>query len=126
MYDHSQTPFQPSSTTYDEKRRRYLVWNNIGSITCMEDHSNNRIEIRFTNVNGKNRNEAFPDNFNFTMAALSYEGAVFASDPEESEEGGGYCRLVAVVNLLSFVRNIDMSVLLSKSRPIPIPIPLLI
>ena len=32
---------------------------------------------------GGNKNEAFPDRSSFTMAALSYEGAFFASDPDE-------------------------------------------
>jgi hypothetical protein len=77
-----QPPFQPSSTTYDEKRRRFMVWNSIGNITCSDLGINNRIEIRFTSTD-RNKPEAFNDNFGFTMAALSYEGAVFASDPEE-------------------------------------------
>ena len=80
-----QPPFQPSSTTYDEKRRRFMVWNSIGNITCSDLGINNRIEIRFTSTD-RNKPEAFNDNFGFTMAALSYEGAVFASDPEEDFE----------------------------------------
>ena len=81
-----QSPFQPSSTTYDEKRRRFLVWNSIGNITCSDLSMNNRIEIRFTDSN-RNKPEAFNDSFGFTMASLSYEGAIFASDPEEDYEG---------------------------------------
>ena len=78
--------FQPSSTTFDEKKRRFLVWNSIGNITCSNLGINNRIEIRFTSSE-RNKPEAFNDNFGFTMASLSYEGAIFASDPEDDLEG---------------------------------------
>jgi hypothetical protein len=78
--------FQPSSTTFDEKKRRFLVWNSIGNITCSDLGINNRIEIRFTSSD-RNKPEAFNDNFGFTMASLSYEGAIFASDPEDDLEG---------------------------------------
>ena len=61
------------------------MWNSIGNITCSDLGINNRIEIRFTSTD-RNKPEAFNDNFGFTMAALSYEGAVFASDPEEDPE----------------------------------------
>lgn len=81
-----QKAFQPSSTKFDEKNRKYLVWNSIGSITLREDSLDSRIEIRFANSNGTNRHEAFSDRTGFTMASLSYEGAVFASDPEEIDE----------------------------------------
>lgn len=78
--------FQPSSTSFDEKKRRFLVWNSIGNITCSDLGINNRIEIRFTSSD-RNKPEAFNDNFGFTMASLSYEGAIFASDPEDDLEG---------------------------------------
>eukprot|EP01038_Epipyxis_sp_PR26KG_P010497 gene10497-14108_t len=77
-----QPPFQPSSTTNDEKKRRYLVWNSIGSIVSREEPLENRIEIKFQNAMGNNKPEAFPDRIGFTMASLSYEGAVFASESE--------------------------------------------
>ena len=77
-----QASFQPACTTFDEKRKRYMVWNSIGNITCMEMGINNRIEIRFTNTQ-RNKSDAFNDNLNFTMAALSYEGALFSAEPEE-------------------------------------------
>lgn len=84
-----QAAFQPSSTKFDEKRRRYLVWNKVGSIVLREETVENRIEIRFNNTGGSNRNESFPDRAGFTMAALSYEGAVFATDPEPIDEPKG-------------------------------------
>lgn len=76
----------PSSSPFDEKRRRYLVWNDIGNITLREEALENRIEIRFTDlVNGKN--ETISDRNGFVMASLSMDGAAFATDlPEESEE----------------------------------------
>ena len=56
-----QAPFQPAATTFDEKRRRYLVWNAVGSIICTEySHTNSRIEIRFANVGGKNKQVGDP------------------------------------------------------------------
>ncbi len=81
-----QAPFQPSSTKFDEKRRRYLVWNTIGSIVLREETLENRVEISFANTAGANRNESFPDRDGFTMGAMSREGAVFASPPEPSED----------------------------------------
>jgi hypothetical protein len=77
---------QVASTKFDELRRRYMVWNSVGNITCREEAVSNRIEIRFANVNGRNKQEAFPDNYGFTMAALSYDGAVFATDSTEEIE----------------------------------------
>ena len=79
-------PFQPSSTVYDDKGRRYLVWNAVGNIITREDGINNRIEIKFANIDGPNKPEAFPDNYGFTMAALSYEGAFFATSMPPSDE----------------------------------------
>ena len=81
-----QAPFQPSSTTYDEKKRRFLVWNSIGNITCSHHGMNNRIEIQFTNSN-TNKSVVFSDSFGFSMASLSHQGAIFASNPEEDSEG---------------------------------------
>lgn len=72
---------QLASTRPDEKQRRYLVWNNVGNITSREESASNRVEIRFANTGGRFKNEVFPDHFGFTMASLSTEGAVFASDP---------------------------------------------
>jgi len=64
-----------------------MVWNSVGSIVSTEYSATNcRIEIRFSNVGGRNKQTAFQDNMGFTMAALSYEGAVFATDPEEEDE----------------------------------------
>jgi hypothetical protein len=79
-----QSPFQPSSTTNDDKNRRYLVWNSIGNITLREERElrQNRVEIRFADTMGRNKQEAFADTNDFVMAALSHEGAIFATPLE--------------------------------------------
>ena len=82
-------PIHPSSTVLDDKGRRYLVWNSVGNITARHDPkdvTDNRYEIKFSNAMGKNRQEAFNDNYVFTMASLAFEGAIFASDPEVPDE----------------------------------------
>jgi len=83
-----QEPFQPGSTTNDDKYRRYLVWNSIGSITLREEHEQgqNRIEIRFADVNGRNKQEAFADTDGYIMAALSHEGAIFATAMGDADD----------------------------------------
>lgn len=59
------------------------MWNAIGSIISREESLSSRIEIKFANVDGVNKPEAFNDNYNFTMASLSNEGAFFANQPEQ-------------------------------------------
>ena len=82
-----QSPFQPSSTTCDDKGRRYLVWNCVGNITTRDEGSlNQRIEIKFSNTAGNNKPDSFPDNYGFQIAALSYEGAFFANCPNIEDE----------------------------------------
>lgn len=80
-----QPAFQPSATAPDDKKRRYLVWNHVGTVVSREESLNSRIEIKFSNSAGSNKQEAFTDLYGFTKAALSYEGAFFANDPEEPE-----------------------------------------
>ena len=83
-----QKSFQPSSTKEDEKQRRYLVWNSVGQITSRNEGAESRVEIKFANQSGSNRNEVLVDRSGFIMAALSYEGAVFATamevDPDKN------------------------------------------
>ncbi len=83
-----QEPFQSSSTQPDDKHRRYLVWNSIGNITLREeaDINQNRIEIRFADTQGRNKQEAFADTDGFVMAALGKEGAIFATPLEPVED----------------------------------------
>ena len=77
-----QPPFQPSSTKFDEKNRRYLVWNYVGNIFLRDEETSNRIEVRFANTSGRNKNDAFTDNYGFVMASLAYEGAIYATEAE--------------------------------------------
>ena len=78
-------PIEPSSTAFDEKRRRYMVWNLVGSIVCREEDSGNRMEIKFADISGSNKNFSFVDSEDFKIASLSYEGAFFANQPEDPE-----------------------------------------
>lgn len=79
-----QKPFQPAETRWDEKSRRYMVWNHVGSVTNYEEAGGNRIEVRFTN-HESGKPEVFSDIVGYTRAALAFEGAFFASDAEEPE-----------------------------------------
>lgn len=83
-----QSPFQSSSTTYDERRRRYLVWNSVGSIITRDEDIGNRIEIKFadTSSGSFHKNEHFNDNYGFELGDLSSHGAIFATLPEEQIE----------------------------------------
>jgi uncharacterized membrane protein YgcG len=83
-----QAPFQSSSTTYDERRRRYLVWNSVGSMITRDEDIGNRIEIKFAdNSSGSyHKNEHFNDNYGFELGDLSAHGALFATLPEEQIE----------------------------------------
>lgn len=78
-------PIEPASTPFDEKGRRYMFWNLVGNIVCREEDSGNRIEIKFADISGKNKNFNFVDSEDFKLAALSYEGALFANQPEDPE-----------------------------------------
>lgn len=81
-----QRSFQPSSTAFDERDRRYMVWNHVGSIVLRKESIGNRIEFRFTNTGGSNRNESIVDHLGYVMGSLAFEGAVFASEPEVDED----------------------------------------
>jgi hypothetical protein len=89
----SSVPYHPvvhsSSTPFDDKRRRYLVWNDIGNITIREESLENRIEIRFTDMK-YGKNEIIPDHSGFILASLGYDGAAFVTaaltDDDEEEE----------------------------------------
>jgi hypothetical protein len=93
-------PFQPSSTFPNNKHSQqneisssrsrlwhYFVWNSVGSITCLNEDTNNRIEISFSDVNGPNKAVSFDDTDMFTRASLSMYGAAFTSDIQKGEGG---------------------------------------
>ena len=81
-----QRSFQPSSTAFDERDRRYLVWNHVGSIVLRKENIGNRIEFRFANTGGSNRNDSIVDHHGYVLGSLAFEGAVFASEPEVDED----------------------------------------
>jgi Minichromosome loss protein, Mcl1, middle region len=79
-----QLPFVPGSTTWkggDSRgrgARRYLQWNTVGSIVSRLDGEIRTISIEFINTQ-MHRPITFTDDYNFSIAALSESGAVFAS-----------------------------------------------
>mmetsp|Transcript_52005 Transcript_52005/g.125459 ORF Transcript_52005/g.125459 Transcript_52005/m.125459 type:complete len:1141 (+) Transcript_52005:91-3513(+) len=80
-----QAPFSPSATPLS-LLRRYLCWNNIGSITVHQgDDRNSTIDIQFTDVNS-HRPISFTDNSNFIIGSLGEDGAIFASDLKSDDD----------------------------------------
>jgi WD40 repeat protein len=83
----SQPAFCPSSTPLD-LTRRFLCWNNVGSITLLrgDDVLNNRntVDITFTD-SGMRRPISFTDNINFIVGSLGEDGGIFASDLQEDD-----------------------------------------
>lgn len=80
----------------------YLVWNSVGSITCLNEDTNNRIEISFSDVQGPNKAITFEETDMFTRAALSEYGAVFASEPSDGDIIDAKDRVAAVVLYKAF------------------------
>ena len=78
-----QPAFMPSTTIFDERRRRYLVWNNVGTIiNTHRDDGASHVEINIKhNNNTLQHKEDFHDLDRFSMASLSNEGAIFATSP---------------------------------------------
>ena len=89
-YQHKKTTNDASEDDEDDVaavRRQwvYLVWNAVGSITCLNESTNNRIEISFSDVQGPNKAISFEDTDMFTRGALSEYGAAFTSDISEED-----------------------------------------
>ena len=57
----------------------------MGAITCLNEDTNNRIEISFSDVHGPNKAVTFEETDMFSRAALSEYGAAFTSDVGGSE-----------------------------------------
>ena len=66
-----QRAFQPGSSE-PEKKRRFLVYNRIGTIVSREEAAKTSIEIEFHDLN-LHKPVKFTDHNNITMAALSKE-----------------------------------------------------
>ncbi|CAM9719765.1 unnamed protein product, partial [Phaeothamnion confervicola] len=84
----------PASTPIGA-RRRYLCWNNHGSITSIDEGTHNVVEI-LPSDRQNGRTSRFQDTWGFMVGALSPAGAVFASpgevDKDEARDdmdGGG-------------------------------------
>jgi hypothetical protein len=73
---------QPSSTMWNQKHQRYLIWNYAGSISLTEVHGTKSATIRFGNSLGDNLNEHFVCHDDFTFGALSITGACLATSNE--------------------------------------------
>ena len=109
-----QPPFQPGSTLPDEKLRRFLVWNSVGQIVSVADREGeSRIEIRFANQSGNNRNEVLMDRSGFVLGALANEGAVFATDVELEPNRDRCVRLD--MYLMTFGFNFHCNLYLSQT-----------
>jgi hypothetical protein len=76
--------FQPNNTQKDNYNRRYLAWNHVGIITMREDKDCHYIQIHFQNCRGSLKDCSFRDvNDKYSLASLSFEGAVFANQSTE-------------------------------------------
>lgn len=77
------TPLKSSSDQY--KKRRYLAWNGVGSITSKHEGTYHNIEVLFSDTNNR-KPVRLNDHYHFTMGALGEHGVVFAS-PTHGEAG---------------------------------------
>jgi hypothetical protein len=81
-----QPAFQPSNTKFNERKAKFLVWNNVGQITFHEDPQSYRYQIQFSNTSYINRNMVESSSELLVMASLSFEGAIFATEIEELDD----------------------------------------
>jgi hypothetical protein len=91
----AQPPFQPSAT---DGKRRFLVWNTVGSMVSREEATHSQIELQFADST-RHRKAMIRDHFNFTLGALG-ENACFLGarsvdaskmpipEPEEEDDDG--------------------------------------
>ncbi|CAL9064297.1 unnamed protein product [Musa banksii] len=80
-----QEAFQPGSTPAETGKRRFLVYNMLGSITTIENEGYSHVEVDFHDTGRGPRVPAMTDYFGFTMAALNENGSVF-SNPCKGEK----------------------------------------
>ena len=87
----AQSPFNPSSSSFTKEngKRKFLLWNAVGSIVAREDDAFNSVEIEF--ADNSVRNIKFSDHYGFTLGSLSPEAAFFASigddqDPNDADD----------------------------------------
>jgi len=89
-----QPPFQVSSTTFDDKRRKYFVWNAYGYIISRDDKLSKRVDMTvWSDPSGRRREESFTDNYGFAKGSIGPQGAAFSSYiddlPAAGEEAQG-------------------------------------
>ncbi|KAI8622432.1 hypothetical protein BC830DRAFT_1223870 [Chytriomyces sp. MP71] len=73
--------FQPGATPF-KGAKRYLAFNLLGTVYCVEQSS--QAVIHISHHDKSHRDFSFQDHNRFTMAALSSRGAAFASDPNNT------------------------------------------
>lgn len=81
-----QAAFAPASTPLDLSRR-FLCWNNVGSITLISDDMGHRstVDINFTDKAFR-RPVSFTDNQGFILGSLGDDGAIFATDVAQDDD----------------------------------------
>jgi len=79
-----QEAFQPASTPM-KKKKRYLVWNDMGYITSKEEPTHHSVEIHPADK-AKYKVVRMRDHYNFTLASIGEHGAIFASVTQAAEK----------------------------------------
>ncbi|XP_054153902.1 WD repeat and HMG-box DNA-binding protein 1-like [Oppia nitens] len=88
-----QEPFQSGSTPvhYDQ---RFMVWNSVGIVRCYNTENESSIDVEFHDVAYHHSIHVPNKNTNYTMADLSPESLIMATNGDERATGGKlYCRL---------------------------------
>ncbi|RIB12960.1 hypothetical protein C2G38_2199259 [Gigaspora rosea] len=79
-----QEPFQPGATP-ENNNRRYLAMNNIGCITTTFHETYSTITVEFHDQS-YNRGYNLRDEFNYSMACLDKDGALYAVESSEMSD----------------------------------------
>ncbi len=78
-----QEPFQPGSTPV-HLESRFMVWNSVGIVECYNSEVENKIEVEFHDA-AVHHPIHLGNSQGFTMADLSKEAVVLASEADEAE-----------------------------------------
>eukprot|EP00730_Choanoeca_flexa_P003859 TRINITY_DN11524_c0_g2_i2.p1 TRINITY_DN11524_c0_g2~~TRINITY_DN11524_c0_g2_i2.p1 ORF type:complete len:1032 (+),score=334.37 TRINITY_DN11524_c0_g2_i2:48-3098(+) len=81
---YQQEPFQPSASPLDQARR-FLVWNDLGTIATREEETTAAVDVEFHDTN-QHRPIRLVDHFGFTMGALSEQCFALAAQSHEPDE----------------------------------------
>ncbi|CAM9702874.1 unnamed protein product [Chrysoparadoxa australica] len=80
-----QPHFQPGSTPAGgEVNRRFLCWNQVGSIVSIDEGTNNTVEVMLADISA-GKAKRFSDTWNFSMGTLGQDGALLATTKEGSK-----------------------------------------